>query len=55
MIHYIVEQEVVTHGIRIFRGVEPIFITRQQNVILPRTKPIITKGVPMAVRVSEVQ
>jgi hypothetical protein len=34
-----------------FRGVELIFVTRQETIVLPRAEPIVTKGVPMAVRV----
>ncbi len=51
LIHYVVEQEVVTHGIRISKGVKPILITKQENVILPRIEPTIAKGVPMAIKV----
>jgi len=33
------------------RGVELIFVTRQEIVILPKAEPTLAKGVPMAVRV----
>jgi hypothetical protein len=33
-----------------FKGVELILITRQETIFLPRAKSIISKGVPMAIR-----
>jgi hypothetical protein len=51
LFYYIIEQEAITHGIKISRRVEPIFITRQENVILLKAKPTIAKGVLMVVRV----
>jgi hypothetical protein len=33
------------------RGVEPILVIRQEIIVLPRAKPIVVEGVPMAVRV----
>jgi hypothetical protein len=50
LIHSIVEQEDITQGIKISRGVESILVTRQKIVILPRAEPIIVEGVPMVVR-----
>jgi hypothetical protein len=46
-----VEQEVTTQGIKMSRGVELVLVTRQEIVILPRAKPIVAEGVPMAIRV----
>jgi hypothetical protein len=34
-----------------FREVELVFVTKQEIVILPRTKPMEAEGVPMVVRV----
>jgi hypothetical protein len=33
------------------RGVEPILVTRLENVVLPRAKPIMAEYVSMAIRV----
>jgi hypothetical protein len=33
------------------RGVEPVLVTRQEIIILPRVEPTIVEGVPMVVRV----
>ncbi len=49
--HYVVEQEATTQGIRISKRIEPVLITKQETIILPRTKPTIAKGVPMVVKV----
>jgi len=49
--HYVVEQEATIQGIKMSRGVEPILITWQEIVILLRTNLMVTKGVPMVVRV----
>ncbi len=46
-----VEQEVRTQGIRMSRGVESIFVTKQGIVVLPKAKPTIIEGVLVAVRV----
>ncbi len=48
---YVVEQEVRTQGIRMSRGVESIFVTKQGIVVLPKAKPTIIEGVLVAVRV----
>jgi hypothetical protein len=37
----VVEQEVAVQGIKMFRGVELIFVTKQKIVILPKEKPIV--------------
>jgi hypothetical protein len=36
MIHYIIEQEVATQGIRMSRGVELVFVTSQEIIVLLR-------------------
>jgi len=51
LIHYVVEQEAVIQGIKMLRGVKPVFITRQEIVVLPRVEPIVTKGVLVVIRV----
>ncbi len=43
-IHYVIEQEVVTHDIKMSRGVEPIPVTKQETIILSRVEPIIVDG-----------
>jgi len=47
----VVEQEAATQGIRMFKGVELVFITKQEIVVLLRTKPIIAQGIPLAIKV----
>ncbi len=47
---YVAEQEVVTEGIKMSKGVEPILVTRQEIVVLLKAKLIVTKGVHVAVR-----
>jgi hypothetical protein len=34
-----------------FRGVESVIVTKQEIVVLPRTKPTIAQGVLMAIKV----
>ncbi len=46
-----VEQKAATQGIIMFKGVELIFVIKQEIVVLPIVKPTIAKGVPMAIRV----
>ncbi len=46
-----VEQKVTTQGIKMSKGVEPIFIIKQKIVVLPKIEPTITKGVPMVIKV----
>jgi hypothetical protein len=48
---YVVEQEATTQGIKMSRGVDPVFVTKQEIVILPRAKPIIAQDVPMVVKI----
>jgi hypothetical protein len=50
-IHYVVEEEVASQGIKISKGVELVLVTKQEIVILPRAEPILLEGVPMFVRV----
>jgi hypothetical protein len=33
------------------RGVEPIFVTKQETIILPRVEPIVVEGVLVVVKV----
>jgi hypothetical protein len=33
------------------KGVELVFVTSQEIIVLPKAKPIVTEGVPMVVRV----
>jgi fructose-bisphosphate aldolase class 1 len=33
---YVVEQEAIIHGIKMSKGVKPIFVTRQETIVLPR-------------------
>jgi hypothetical protein len=47
----VVEQEATTQGIRMSKGVEPVLVTRQKTIILPKTKPTIAKGVHVVVKV----
>jgi hypothetical protein len=49
-IHYVVKQEVVTQGIKMSKRVEPILVTKQETIVLPRTKPTIIEGIPIAIR-----
>jgi hypothetical protein len=37
-IHYVVEQKATTQGIKMSKKVEPILVTRQEIVVLPRAK-----------------
>jgi hypothetical protein len=50
-IHYTVEQKATIQCIKVSKGVEPIPVTRQEIVVLPKAKPIVGEGVPMAVKV----
>jgi hypothetical protein len=47
----VVEQEVTTQGITMSRRVEPVLVIRQKIIDLPRVKPTLIEGVPMAIRV----
>jgi hypothetical protein len=49
-IHYVVEKEAKTQGIKISRRVELVLVIRQKIVVLPKTEPIVAEGVPMAIR-----
>ncbi len=41
-IHYVVEQEATTQGIKMSRGVELVIVTKQEIIILPKVEPTIT-------------
>jgi hypothetical protein len=47
----VVEQEATTKGIKVSRGVELIFVIRQENIVLPKAEPTIAKGVPVAIKI----
>jgi hypothetical protein len=51
LIHYVVKQEVTNYGIRMSKGVEPILITRQEIIVLPKAESIVVKHVHVAIRV----
>ncbi len=44
-IHYVVEQKAIIQGIRIFKGMELVLVTRQETIFLQRAKPTIAEGV----------
>ncbi len=44
-IYYVGEQKATTEGIKMFRRVKPILITKQEIIFLPKAKPTILKGV----------
>ncbi len=46
-----VEQEATTQGTIMFRGVELVFVIKQETVVLPRAKPIVAKGVHVVVKI----
>ncbi len=46
-----VEQEAVTQGIGMSRGVESILITRQKTIFLPKAELIIAEGALVGVKV----
>ncbi len=50
MIHYVIEQEAATQGIKMSRGIELILVTRQETIVLPRAKLTVVEHVPMAIR-----
>jgi hypothetical protein len=50
-IPYVVEQEVAIQGIRMSRGVESIFVIRQETIVLPRIETIVVQGVHVAIKV----
>ncbi len=51
MIHHVIKKEDVIHGIKMSKKVELVHVTRQEIVVLPKTKPIVAKHVPVAVKV----
>jgi len=44
-IHYVVEQKAITKGIKMSKRVELVLVTKQETVVLPKAKPIVTEGV----------
>ncbi len=46
-----VEQEVAIQGIKMFRRVELVFVTRQKTILIPKIKPTITEDVHVAIKV----
>jgi len=46
----VVEREVTTQGIKMSRGVESIFIIRQEIIVLLKVEPTVVKGVHVVVR-----
>ncbi len=47
-IHYVVEQKAVTQGIKMSKGVEWVFVTKQETIVLPKVKLIVV-GVPVII------
>jgi hypothetical protein len=47
----VVEVEAITQGIRMSKGIEPVLVSRQEIIFLPKAKLTITKGVLMVVKV----
>jgi hypothetical protein len=47
----VVEQEAITQGIKMLKGVELIFITRQEIIVLPKAELIIAETVLVVVKV----
>ncbi len=50
-IDYVVEQEGTTQGFKMSRWVELVLVTRQETIVLLKVEPIITKGIPMAIKI----
>jgi hypothetical protein len=50
LIHYVVEQKATIQGIKMSRRVELVLVTRQETIVLPRAKPTIVEGGPVAIR-----
>ncbi len=46
-----VEQEATIQGIKMSKGVELVLVTKQEIIILPKVKPIITQGIHVVVKV----
>jgi hypothetical protein len=46
------EQKVATQGIKMLRGVEPVFIIKQETTVLPKVEPTIVKGVLVDIRIN---
>jgi hypothetical protein len=45
-----VEQKFTTQGIKMFRRVEPVLVTRQEIVVLLKVELTIAKGVLVAIK-----
>jgi hypothetical protein len=45
LIHDAIKQKVTTQGIKMFRGVELVLVTRQENVILLKAKLVVAEEV----------
>ncbi len=50
-IPYVVEQKAAIQDIKMSRRVELILVTRQEIEVLPKTKPIVAKGVLVVVKI----
>jgi hypothetical protein len=50
-IHYVIEQNITTQGIKMSKGVEPVLVPKQETIILPIAKSIVAECVPMAIKV----
>jgi hypothetical protein len=46
-----IEHKVTTQGIKMSKRVEPVVVTKQETIALPKAKPIIVEGVPMVIKV----
>jgi hypothetical protein len=49
-IHYMVEQKATIQGIKMSKRVEPILVIKQETIVLPKAKPIVVKGVLVAIK-----
>jgi hypothetical protein len=47
----VVEQEGTIQGFKMSRWVELVLVTRQETIVLLKVEPIITKGIPMAIKI----
>jgi len=47
----VVEQESTIQGIKMFKGVKLVFITKQKIVTLSRIEPIVVEGVHVVIKV----
>ncbi len=51
MIHYVIEREVTTQGVRMSRRIELLLVIKQEIAVLPKIKLTLIVGVHVAVRV----